>query len=150
MAEQAIEKNLLDHERRFWQAIKDRDLEAAKRLTDWPCILAGASGVASVEEDAFTRIMSGAKYTLNDFELKDDAKVRMLSDDIAVLAYGVHEELTVDGKRVEMDAADASVWIRRNGGWVCAFHTEALLGDPYGRDRHQNQNQNQKQKQKRK
>lgn len=50
-------------------------------------------------------------------------------------SYRVHEELTVDGKPVTLDAADASTWVRRNGRWVCALHTEAISGDPFGRDR---------------
>jgi hypothetical protein len=25
--------------------------------------------------------------------------------------------------------------VRRGGRWVCALHTEAIAGDPYGRDR---------------
>jgi hypothetical protein len=54
---------------------------------------------------------------------------------VAVLVYNVHEELTVDGKPVTIDAADASTWVRRNGRWVCALHTESLKGDPFGRDR---------------
>ena len=61
--------------------------------------------------------------------------MRQLGDDVAVLAYKVHEELTVDGKPVAFDAADASTWIRRGGRWLCALHTESILGDPYGRDR---------------
>jgi len=32
-------------------------------------------------------------------------------DDVAILAYKVHEELTVDGKPVKLDAADASAAI---------------------------------------
>jgi hypothetical protein len=28
-----------------------------------------------------------------------------------------------------------STWVRRNGGWVCALHTESILGDPFGRDK---------------
>jgi len=47
----------------------------------------------------------------------------------------VHEELTVEGKPVTLDAADASTWVRRDGRWVCALHTESLRGDPFGRDR---------------
>jgi len=48
----------------------------------------------------------------------------------------VHEELTVEGKPVTLDAADSSTWVRRDGHWLCAAHTETLSGDPYGRDRH--------------
>jgi len=135
MAEKTTEKELLRLERQYWQAIKDGDVEAAMRLTDDPCIVAGASGVASVDQKSFERIMKDAKYTLHDFEVKDDAKVRFIGENVAILAYKVHEDLTVDGKPVSMDAADASMWIRRGGRWVCALHTESLLGDPYGRDR---------------
>jgi hypothetical protein len=53
----------------------------------------------------------------------------------AVLAYKVREALTVDGKPVTFEAADASTWVRRDGQWVCALHTESLAGDPFGRDR---------------
>ena len=56
-------------------------------------------------------------------------------DDVAIVAYKVRERLVVDGNPVTLDAADASTWIRRNGHWVCALHTESILGDPFGRDR---------------
>jgi hypothetical protein len=59
----------------------------------------------------------------------------MLGKDVAVVAYQVHEELTVEGKPVTLDAADSSTWVRRGGHWLCVVHTEAPVGDPYGRDR---------------
>jgi hypothetical protein len=79
--------------------------------------------------------MTDASWTLHDFEVKDDAEVRLIGDDVAILAYKVHEEMTVDGKPVTIDAADASTWVRRGGRWVCALHTESIAGDPNGRDR---------------
>lgn len=134
--EKATEKELLKLERQYWQAVKDRDVDAAMRLTDDPCIVAGASGVGRIDQKSFARIMSSATYTLHDFDVKDP-EVRMIGNDVAILAYKVHERLTVDGKPVSLDAADASMWVRRNGRWVCALHTESVLGDPYGRDRTQ-------------
>ena len=80
-------------------------------------------------------MMKAASYTLHLFEISDDAQVRLWRDDVAIVAYKVHEELTVEGKRVTLDAADASTWTRRDGRWVCSLHTESLLGDPFGRDR---------------
>jgi ketosteroid isomerase-like protein len=134
MATQTIEVELLALEKRYWQAIKDKDVDAAMRLTDFPCIVAGSSGVGSIDQKTFTGMMGGAAYTLNRFEIKD-VQVRLLRDDVAITAYKVHEELTVDGKPVALDAADASVWVRRDGRWLCAAHTESVAGDPYGRDR---------------
>jgi uncharacterized protein (TIGR02246 family) len=130
----ALAKELLDLENQYWQAIKEKDVDAAMRLTDEECIVAGAQGVGRISRQGMSDMLKNAPYTLHDFELKD-AEVRELRDDVAVLGYKVHEELTVDGKRVQLDAADASTWIKRDGRWLCALHTEAIAGDAFGRDR---------------
>jgi hypothetical protein len=131
----AVEKQLIELERQYWQALKDNDIEVVARLTDDPCIVTGAQGVGELPRKSMVDMMKNATYSLDAFELDEDMKVRLLDDDVAIVAYQVHEELTVDGKRVKLDAADASTWVRRNGSWVCALHTEALKGDPFGRDR---------------
>jgi uncharacterized protein (TIGR02246 family) len=135
MATTTIEAELLDLEKRYWQALKDQDVDAVLRLTDDPCILTGAQGVGLIDRKTLAAMMQAANYTLNDFELKEGAQVRLLRDDVAIVAYQVHEELTVDGEPVTLDAADASTWVRRNGSWLCALHTESITGDPFGRDR---------------
>lgn len=58
-------------------------------------------------------MMRTAPWTLDSFKLSDDMQVRMLGKDVAVVAYQVHEELTVEGKPVTLDAADSSTWVRR-------------------------------------
>src|SRR5882757_4313570 len=108
MEKKKIEQELLALERRYWQAIKDKDVDAAMKLTDDPCIVTGAQGIGSIDKKTFASMMNAASYTLNDFEVKDDVKVRLLRDDVAILAYKVHENLTVEGKAVSLDAADAS------------------------------------------
>jgi hypothetical protein len=129
-----LSKELLALENQYWQAIKDGDVDTAMRLTDDTCIVAGAQGIGAMERSALGAMMKKATYKLRTFRL-DQPEVRRLGDDVAVLAYKVHEELTVDGKPVTLDAVDASTWVRRDGRWVCALHTESILGDPYGRDR---------------
>ena len=135
MATKTLERDLLALERRFWQALKDGDVDAAVDLTDEPCIVTGAQGMGALDRKTFVAMMKDAPWTIDEFEIGDDVQVRMLGDDTAILAYNVHEELTVDGQPVSMDAADASTWVRRDGRWLCALHTESILGDPYGRDR---------------
>jgi hypothetical protein len=80
-------------------------------------------------------MMKSATWTLRRFEIKPGAQVRLLTDDVAIVAYQVHEELTVEGKPLTLHAADASMWVRRDGTWRCALHTESVAGDPFGRDR---------------
>lgn len=135
MARDNLKDDLLDLEKRYWRAIQDRNVEAAVELTDFPCIIAGARGIGRVEEPAYRKMMESPPYRIHRVELGDDAEMRRLGDDIAVLAYEVHEELTVDGEPVKLDAADSSTWIRRDGQWRCAAHTETILGDSFGRDR---------------
>jgi hypothetical protein len=79
-------------------------------------------------------MMDGGRWRLHAFEFRD-VKFLAPADSVAVIAYTVREELTVDGKPLTMEAADASTWVKKDGGWVCALHTESVLGDPYGRDR---------------
>jgi uncharacterized protein (TIGR02246 family) len=134
MEKTTTETELLNLEKKYWQAIKDKNVDAALSLTDVPCLVAGASGAALIGRESFVKMMKDARYTLNGFELKK-AEVKLLGDDVAGLVYEVHEELTVDGRKVSLDASDSSVWVRRDGRWLCALHSESLKGDPFGRDR---------------
>jgi uncharacterized protein (TIGR02246 family) len=129
-----VEQELIDLENQFWQAIKDKDADAAKRLSDDPCVVTGAQGVGRINRQTLSAMLTAASYTLHEFKLSD-ILVQQLSNDVAIVAYRVHEALTVEGKPVSLDAADASTWVRRNGRWVCALHTESIAGDPFGRDR---------------
>ena len=131
----AVEKQVIELERKYWQALKDNDVAMVERLTDDPCIVTGPQGIGQLTRKSMIQMMENANYTLDSFELDKDMKVRLLNDNVAIIAYQVHEELTVDGKPVTLDAAESSTWVRRGGNWVCALHTEALKGDPFGRDR---------------
>ncbi|MDQ6870721.1 MAG: nuclear transport factor 2 family protein [Gemmatimonadota bacterium] len=130
-----MEKELVEMERKYWQTIKDKDVKAAMALTDSSCIVAGASGVASINREAFAGMLNSSAWTLNKFEFVGDVQVRLLTDDVAVVAYKVKEQLTVEGKTLTLEAADASTWVRRDGWWLCALHTESIIGDSFGRDR---------------
>jgi limonene-1,2-epoxide hydrolase len=135
MATAITEKELIELERKFWKAMQDRDVEAAKKLTDFPCIVMGPQGVGKIDEKEFTKMMDAESYRLVHFDLKEGAKVTRLGDDVAVIAYEAREDLTVDGKPVTLDVAETSTWVRRDGRWCCAQHSEAIEGDPFGRDR---------------
>jgi ketosteroid isomerase-like protein len=134
MTDGPIEAKLMDYEKQYWQAIKDRDVPAAMSLTDDPCIITGAQGVARITKTAFAGMLQAGGWTLHEVTLSD-MQLRLLGDDVAIIAYKVKELLTVDGKPLTVEAADSSTWVRREGQWVCALHTEALLGDPFGRDK---------------
>ena len=131
---QSLKQTLVGLEEKFWTALKDGDVDTAVNLAADPCIVAGAQGVARVDRKTFAGMMKNPGSTIEEFIITDP-QVQELSDDVAVIAYKVREKLKVDGKDVDLEAAESSTWVRQNGGWVCAVHTESISGDPYGRDR---------------
>jgi uncharacterized protein (TIGR02246 family) len=128
----SLRDQLVAFEQKYWNAIKDKDSTTAASLTDEPCVLVGAQGVSEIRRNALAQMFEGAPYTLQSFAL-DDIRVRSITDDVAVVAYKVKEDLIVEGKPVELEASNSSVWVRREGRWACAVHTESIAGDPFGR-----------------
>lgn len=94
------QKEFLELEERFWEALKERDVTAASALTDFPCIVTGAQGVMSMDEPTFAAMMKEPRHVIKSAKLSD-VQVRRVSPDVAVVAYKVHEELVVDGKPME-------------------------------------------------
>jgi hypothetical protein len=132
---QQNDREIIDLEQRYWQALKDRDGDAAKALCDESCILAGPFGVEELSRDELAQMVPNPNYEILEFSIDDDAKVIHVGQDLAIIAYDVHERLKVDGEEIGLDAAETSTWIRKDGQWLCAAHTESLRGDPFGRDK---------------
>ena len=125
---------IIEVEKRFWQAIQDGDAETASSLMTEPGIVTGAQGASTITREQFRKMMAAPAWKILKYEFSD-IQVEFPQKDLAVIAYKVHEDLMLDGKPLSMDCADASVWVRRESGWQCALHTESLLGDPFGRDK---------------
>jgi uncharacterized protein (TIGR02246 family) len=129
-------QELLEVERRFWNAIKKKDADGTARMTDDGCIVVGAQGVSAIDPKMMAKMTEEGAWSLQHYAFDEsNAQVRFLTDDVAIVAYKVNERVTVDGKTLPVEANDSSVWVRRDGAWRCALHTESLAGDPYGRDR---------------
>jgi hypothetical protein len=136
MPTQERERELLALEKRFWDTMKTKDGRTAGQMTDDGCIVVGAQGVSAIDGAKMEQLMADGKWELKQYSFDDrNAQVRFVSDDVAIVAYKVNERVVVDGKTLPIDANDSSVWVRRNGEWLCALHTESLAGDPYGRDK---------------
>jgi ketosteroid isomerase-like protein len=130
------DQDLLALERDYWDALKDRDARTVGRLTAENCTVAGASGVATFDPPAISKLVDSATYRIKGYRIDSHGlQVNWICDDTVAIAYPVHEDLEVDGKPVQLDAFDTSVWQKANLGWTCVLHTESIKGDAYGRDR---------------
>jgi ketosteroid isomerase-like protein len=127
---------LMTLERDYWDAVKDRDARTVGRLTSDDCMIAGARGVSAVDAREMGKLIEAATHRILDYRIDPKtARITHLSDDVVAIAYGVHEDLEVDGAPVQLDAYDVSVWKNSDAGWTCVLHTESIAGDPFGRDR---------------
>lgn len=136
VAAERREQELLDIEQRFWNAMKAKDAQTASELTDERCIVVGAQGVSAIDPATMAKLTTEGEWVLEQFRFDEKTRqVRFLNDDVAIVAYQVHERVTLEGKTLPIEANDASVWVRRGSKWLCALHTESLAGDPYGRDK---------------
>ena len=129
-------KAIIELETKFWQSMVDKNIDAAVAMLDDKSVVTGAQGLALLTHNDYRGMAKQGEslWNLKSFDL-DDVKVTFPTEDIAVIAYRVTEEMEVEGKPLTLNAADATTWVRKGGKWLAALHTESLLGDPFGRDR---------------
>src|SRR4051794_6690289 len=113
MTAPAEQQELLEVERRFWNAIQQKDAQGTARMTDDGCIVVGAQGLAAIDRKTMSKMTEEGKWELHEYSFDEqNAQVRFLSDDVAIVAYKVKERLEVDGRTLPIEANDSSVWVR--------------------------------------
>ncbi|HWY40034.1 MAG TPA: nuclear transport factor 2 family protein [Chthoniobacterales bacterium] len=105
-------------EKAAWQAYKDKNADAFKKVVDKDirCVYAdGASNMAKELSDM-------SKWDIKSFEIGD---FDMFSDekDVIVTTYTVKIEGTLDGKDMSGTYNAGSVWKEENGKWLAIFHS---------------------------
>ena len=120
-----VEEEILTLEKSYWEALKTKDADIATGLTADTCLVVGADGVRELSRSELGEMMKSMPYELKDYGVEDaDVKFIHATNDVALLAYKVRSEFVSDGKPQRMEAYDTSVWVRRDGKWVCALHAE--------------------------
>ncbi|MGE3263066.1 MAG: nuclear transport factor 2 family protein [Bacteriovoracia bacterium] len=122
-----LTNELIGLEKKYWQAMQDHDLNAALDLTDFPCLLAGPQGARLVDRKQFEEMFESQKDNPVHVAFKDEPTVRLINENLAVIAYQVKADMTVKGKEQSLNAVDTSTWVRKSGKWACAHHTETPL-----------------------
>jgi hypothetical protein len=129
-----LERELIDLEREYWDAMISKDADVTTRLVGEQGIYAGPTGVSLIGADTIGEMVRSDDWTLKRYDF-DDVKVLTPARNMAIVAYHVTEQVEVGGRDITLEANDATVWQRQDGRWVSVLHTESLTGDPFGRDR---------------
>ena len=72
------------------------------------------------------KMTESGNWTLDSYDF-DEIEVTVPTPDVAIIAYKVHQKVTMDGKPQDLHAADSSTWIRGPAGWECHAHSETML-----------------------
>jgi hypothetical protein len=127
-------RELIELEHAWWNAMKSRDGLAAARLTDQTALYVGPQGVSEIDRAHMGDMVDKAKWRLERFDMDPTKlKIKMLTEDVALVAYEVDERVNYEGEIFRYRCYDSSVWVRKLGRWVCAMHTETFPGDPFTR-----------------
>ncbi len=118
-ASNAIETEILKMEQKYWDSVKNQDIEAAVLLTKFPCVVVSPKGMQKVSEGDYRKMMGSMKGdAFKGIELQNP-QVHILNQDAAMISYSI--------KHNGMKMMDVSTWVREKGRWVCAFHSENPL-----------------------
>ena len=118
---------ILDLEKKYWQAMEEHDFETVKKLTRFPCIVAVKNGVKSVDEDTFKNMFeSGANAKIKVLNISN-VETQKVSKKSAVIAYQIELGTAYNGQNSSMKCACTSTWTKEDDEWVCAMHTESEL-----------------------
>lgn len=120
--------DIIKLERSYWDAMKRKDGAKASELSGDPAITSGANGVMRIPKTKMGQMTEEGKWTLESYAF-DDIEVSTPAPGVAIIAYTVKQDVTMDGKPQSFRAADSSTWIRGPKGWECHAHSETILQD---------------------
>ena len=113
-------------EKSFWDATKKKDGARAAELSGKTSLVTGANGVMNIPKSKMGKMTEDGKWTLESYSF-DNVEVSTPAPDVAIIAYTVRQQVTMDGRSQEMHAADSSTWIHGTNGWECHAHSETIL-----------------------
>jgi hypothetical protein len=122
---QAAGKNIIDLEKKFWQSMVDEDTDTALAMLDETSLMVSPHGAMQFDHAQYREMAEHGSMVIKSFELSD-MKVMFPTEQTAVLTYHVKQALAERGKSklINQEMTDSSVWMQKDGKWVCVMHTE--------------------------
>jgi len=113
------EMAIIDNEKAAWEAYKNKDGDAFKKLmaTDYHSVY--AEGILTLD----TEVADMAKADLQEYSLAD-ARVVFSGPDVAIITYKATTKGMFNGQARSGTYNAGSVYKKRGGKWLGVFHTE--------------------------
>ena len=73
-------QQIIDLETRFWQSMKDKDVETAKSLIAKEGLVTGPMGSMTINPEKYAQMTRDGQWTLDDFDMKNVEVVRPTED----------------------------------------------------------------------
>jgi len=123
-----IKDEILALEKDWRDAMTRKDGKRTSQLTGKLAVTTGARGVATIPKEKMGKMTEEGNWTLVAYKF-DNVEVISPTPNVAIIAYTVTQNVTMDGKPQELHAADSSTWVRGADGWECHAHSETFLQD---------------------
>lgn len=117
----SVEAQLTALDKQGWEAWKNRDGGFFQSFLSEDSIGVGATGVDNKAQ--IIKDISGSSCEVKSYSL-DNFKVVMLDKNTAILTYKGTQDATCNGKALPATVWASSIFVRRGGKWLAAFHQE--------------------------
>lgn len=110
-------------ETKFWQSMLDEKPEIAAALLTEKATSVAMFGIHHFSPAEYVKMAEEGPAKLTAFSFSNE-KVLFPTPDVAVATYEVEQKFEMDGKPQEMVCLDTTTWVRQDGKWLAAAHTE--------------------------
>lgn len=122
----SVKDTIVELETSFWQSLLDQNVTGAVALLADEVVLAGPGGFTKTNPAAYEEALAESESELQRYII-EQIEVIVPSETTAVMAYVVHQTVTINGERVDWACANTATWVRGGGSWKCVLRTEVEL-----------------------
>jgi ketosteroid isomerase-like protein len=118
---QTTKDTLINKEKQIYEAVKKQDSKTFASLLTHDSVVVGGAEV-STRDDMIRQLQDPHGGRIVSFGL-DNVQVFTPSADIAILTYvNNREDVDTSGKHSKAKLRESTVWVKKNGKWLSAFH----------------------------
>jgi len=107
----------------FWQSMLDQQPAKAAAMLPERAAMVAMYGIHHFGPAEYMKMAEQGDARITGFSFAD-AQVIFPADNVAVATYKVRQRFEMKGKPQEMTCFDSTTWVKRDGKWLAAVHTE--------------------------